>query len=449
MLTKQLIGCSCIFVLLLISIVSGDHNHIHHPHQQHKSGGHHFTHTSFDDDHNDPELDAEALLGSREEAQHFSDLEPEEAKESLRKLLKEGQVDKNKDGFIDLDELSRWVERNFRKLAKQESLDVFKEEDTDNDGFLSWQEHYDGSFSMEDPLTPDAIQMLAEDKEMWKAADLDQDNQLSPDEYDLFNNPEEHRQMYDTIYTLTMRRRDDNKDGRLSFEEYIRSEDGEMPDPKSEQFIVEKDRFEKDLDLDHDRHLNKEEIMGWVLPNSEETSKNEATHLIQVCDDNHDGKLTLNEILEHVQEFLNSEATNFGQNLNHDELWLFEYFTAFFDQKIEENFMPNQIEPCYDQWSHQTRISCYYNLLTNQISSDIFFPHKIVFLLNGYHLLVSSCFYFIFRIGLFVYQFCVLFVCGQFGFALVKLSQERKKNGDVSVRPGLKWWGGKKTRTKK
>ena len=52
------------------------------------------------------------------------------------------------------------------------------------------------------------------------------------------------------------------------------------------------------------------------------TSKLLSEHLIDMCDDDKDGKLTISEILANHEVFLDSDATEYGQQLRyaHDEL---------------------------------------------------------------------------------------------------------------------------------
>ena len=54
-----------------------------------------------------------------------------------------------------------------------------------------------------------------------------------------------------------------------------------------------------------------------------------------MCDDNKDGKLTISEILANHEVFLDSDATEYGQQLRfaHDKLWAkknqFWYYEIF------------------------------------------------------------------------------------------------------------------------
>lgn len=129
--------------------------------------------------------------------------------------------------------------------------------------------------------------------------------------------------MHETLFKLTMKRKDLDNDGLLSFDEYILNERGEMPDKTSESFVIDKDRFHNDLDKNKNHLLEKEEIMSWIIPDQNEIATDEAEHLINACDDNKDGKLTIDEIVNNYDVFLESEITEYGDKLketHHDEL---------------------------------------------------------------------------------------------------------------------------------
>lgn len=66
-----------------------------------------------------------------------------------------------------------------------------------------------------------------------------------------------------------MRKKDADEDGFLSFTEFVADVHGITPLPSTEQYIMEKDRFDNDLDLDGNKKLSKEEVMSWLIPNDE------------------------------------------------------------------------------------------------------------------------------------------------------------------------------------
>ncbi|KAL3312628.1 Reticulocalbin 2, EF-hand calcium binding domain [Cichlidogyrus casuarinus] len=51
--------------------------------------------------------------------------------------------DKNKDGFLDEEELAQWAAPGFEKNAEDEMEHLFKETDADKDGFLTEKEILD------------------------------------------------------------------------------------------------------------------------------------------------------------------------------------------------------------------------------------------------------------------------------------------------------------------
>ena len=165
--------------------------------------------------------------------------------------------------------------------------------------------------------------MIYEDKELFVAADQNQDGYLDVNEFPLFTSPEDFPIMHDVLYRLAMRRKDLDGDGLLPFDEFVRNERGEMPEQSSESYLIDKDKFENDLDRDRDGFLQKEETIQWLIPNQHEIANDEADHLIAACDEDKDGRLTLDEIVKNYEVFLESELTDHGdrlKELHHDEL---------------------------------------------------------------------------------------------------------------------------------
>jgi hypothetical protein len=291
-------------------------------------------------EHNN-EFDHEAVLGSKTKAKQFDTLSPSESKRRLRLLVING-MDINKDGFVDK-ELIDWVIKSFNTLAIEDDEERLEEEDLNRDGFVTWVEYLRDSFDIEGNLEDNNFlrdQLMAEDKALWGTADLNADGKLDVNEFAAFNSPEEFEHMHHTIYTQMMLRRDKNKDGFLDLIEYSSDVNGNPPDPKSEHFIIEKDRFYKDYDIDGDGKFNEKESLLWLIPDNRfnafksfeslifdyliyylrEIAESEANHFISTSDDNNDGKLSTDEIVEHYDIFVGSEATDFGQQLENKRL---------------------------------------------------------------------------------------------------------------------------------
>lgn len=276
-----------IVLLLVFELNQAAHVHVHEKSgEPHAHEGHAKTHGSKErledgwnnqhykeGQHND-EFDHEAILGNREKAKEFDGLTPEESKRRLRLLVTRDGMDANGDGFVDSAELTNWVVHSFKNLAEEDGIDRFEEEDLDEDGFVTWKEHMKDNFDIEDEATEpvndiESQKMIAEDRSLWQAADLNSDGKLDRREFPPFNTPEEYEHMSEMLYHLTLIRRDVNGDGFLDIKEFLVDDNGQMPDRSSETYISEKDKFETDYDLNRDGKLDKKEVLLWIVPNNE------------------------------------------------------------------------------------------------------------------------------------------------------------------------------------
>ena len=67
-------------------------------------------------------------------------------------------------------------------------------------------------------------------------------------------------------------------------------------------------RFDNDLDKDGDNILNKEEIIAWIIPSNEEIANEEVTHLFAGSDEDMDGLLSFEEVINNYDLFVGSEV---------------------------------------------------------------------------------------------------------------------------------------------
>lgn len=286
-----------------------------------------FIFAHFSGEHHN-EFDHEAIIGSVKEAEEFDNLPPEESKRRLGLLVI--KMDTNDDRFIDRHELKAWILRSFKKLSEEEAEDRFEDLDEDHDDKISWAEYVKDVFGMdsEDGERRNTLddeseaKLMSDDKEMFEAADLDKDGHLSMDEHVKFHSPEEHPEMLPVVLKQTLRDKDVNGDGRIDFQEYI---GGQAKNHDKEWLLGEKDKFDQDFDKDHDGYLNHNEILSWVVPSNEEVATEEVNHLFAAADDDHDDRLSYDEIIEKYDIFVGSEATDYGDHLQnieefHDEL---------------------------------------------------------------------------------------------------------------------------------
>merc|ERR1711962_878541 len=169
-----------------------------------------------------------------------------------------------------------------------------------------------------DSETLDDLQMLFEDKVLFTAADFNGDSKLNGDEYFAFSHPEDNLdRMRDALLKNTKRQKDENNDGKIDLQEFV----GQRGKDHDKEWLQdEKDRFDNDLDTNKDGFLDDNEIIHWIVPSDENVAEDEVTHLFASADDDHDGKLTIDEIVKHHEVFVGSEATDYGDHLHRPKI---------------------------------------------------------------------------------------------------------------------------------
>ncbi|XP_050685274.1 calumenin isoform X2 [Leptidea sinapis] len=277
----------------------------------------------YSDSEHNVEFDHEAILGSVKEAEEFDKLSPEESKRRLSLLLP--KMDLNGDNFVDRQELQKWILNSFVKLSHEEAEERMAETDENKDGIVTWVEYLRDSFGVdtEEEISPDDTgdtgMMVRDEKIMWKAADADGDGSLDLREFEVFTNPEEHPAMHPLIISQTLREKDANKDGVLDFKEFV----GERGVQQDKEWVTgERAKFDEELDSNSDGVLDAAEIKRWTIPDNLEIAEEEVDHLFASADDDHDDLLSFDEILQHHDVFVGSEATDYGHELDRfdDEL---------------------------------------------------------------------------------------------------------------------------------
>jgi len=301
----------------LIPLCRGEKEKVDHGAAAHKSNHYHNgIHNSV--------FDQEALLGSRD----FDELQdlPDDVRVSRLKTLAKSH-DANNNDIIEAEELEQWIIQSFQLLDREEALDKFKDDDENKDGKVTFAEIMGKMYgyteedlkNVENAEKPeddaDVMQMVTDDKKRFGAADVNKDGFLDESEYYAYFQPYDYPHMFPSEMERTMKEFDKDSDGFVSMEEFI----GEELDEETR--LSEVTNFE-DLDKDKDGKLTSEEMRPWVLPDNNDVAKEEVEHLVQTCDENADGHLSIEEIVKKEDEFLSSSATDYGRNLHfvRDEL---------------------------------------------------------------------------------------------------------------------------------
>merc|ERR1712025_990809 len=110
-----------------------------------------------------------------------------------------------------------------------------------------------------------------------------------------------------------LKEKDTDGDEELSFQEYV----GDRGQGKGKEWLIsEKERFDSELDKNGDSSLNTEEILAWIIPSNEEISTDEVEHLFSGADEDGNGQLTFEEVLNNHDLFVGSGATEYGDHLH-------------------------------------------------------------------------------------------------------------------------------------
>ncbi|KAF8008389.1 hypothetical protein BT93_K2155 [Corymbia citriodora subsp. variegata] len=235
-----------------------------------------------------------------------------------------------KDGAVSFDELEAWnlgQARDRLSYQTQKELAFF---DRDGDGAISFRE-YLPRFSDEDiDRNGSAHGEAGWWKEQFLNADVDRNGTLSFNEFMDFLHPEDSNNtgIWKWILGQKLKRMDYDSDGKLNLDEftdhiydiyknYVEFEAYGGHVPTAEQKFT-------NLDVNNDKLLEVEEmipILHYLNPGELSHAKYYTAYLIREADDNKDGSLSLEEILNHEYMFYTSlfEEDEEDDDL-HDEL---------------------------------------------------------------------------------------------------------------------------------
>ncbi|XP_074284543.1 uncharacterized protein LOC141609368 [Silene latifolia] len=235
---------------------------------------------------------------------------------SMRLIILFPMIDNGpRDGFVGFKELEAWIIMQAQEKLDYTTRKMFLAHDKNLDGFISFNEYFP-HFTIND-LNENSMEYGKAGwwMEQFKNADADQDNVLSFKEFKDLLHPEDsinNTKVEEWFLRQKIRRMDENNDGNLSFEEFrdkaydtfksyyeFSSGDNYVPSPEL-QFA--------DIDLNRDRLLTIQElkhIKRFLFPGELDHASYYSTYLIKEVDDNHDGKLSIEEILNHEHKFYN------------------------------------------------------------------------------------------------------------------------------------------------
>jgi len=263
---------------------------------------------------------------------HPDQLDEQERKNRFTHLAK--KMDENTDGFVSRSELVHWTLHALQRMDERELDEDWSLADGNEDGFVDWGEYIENIYGVEpskqDAFTEADIEELPEISDYnrnyhrefakFMAADANEDGKLNKDEYSTFYNPGKNPEQTEFAVKSAVEFVDKDGNGMISLEEY--SNDYKTPELKEANrmdMADENDVF-KSLDLNKNDVLDGEELNLWIQADNGEIAVDEADHLIETADTDDDGKLSLAEVMDAMDDFIESDATQYGTMLRHDEL---------------------------------------------------------------------------------------------------------------------------------
>jgi len=319
-----------IFCLLALAVcTSGNTHQKRHEdkHAQMKDAGKDFDRDILFGDGDDDDDDDDGM-----DDWHPDQLDEQERKNRFTHLAK--KMDENTDGFVSRAELVHWTLHALQRMDERELDEDWSLADGNEDGFVDWGEYIENIYGVEpskqDAFTEADIEELPEiadynrnyHREFAKfmAADANEDGKLTKEEYSTFYNPGKNPEQTEFAVKSAVEFVDKDGNGMISLEEY--SNDYKTPELKEANRMDMADETDvfKSLDLNKNDVLDGEELNLWIQADNGEIAVDEADHLIETADTDDDGKLSLAEVMEAMDDFIESDATQYGTMLRHDEL---------------------------------------------------------------------------------------------------------------------------------
>lgn len=225
--------------------------------------------------------------------------------ETLHKLHE--KFDQNGDGKVSLAEIQAFAAKIAKSIASKDVSAILDEIDTSKDGMLSLEEHMNDLHNQADGSDDEELKELEDRKrfeaEKFKVADLNGDGLLDAAELPALFYPETHEAVMDLTVSETMRRKDTDKNGKLSPVEFWEADEAEGQDAALSD--EEQDDFAK-LDLDKDGALDVNELKAWESGrfHTDEAMKK----LIELADKDDDMHLSAEELGQAAEAISASDA---------------------------------------------------------------------------------------------------------------------------------------------
>lgn len=282
----------------------------------------------------------EAFIGNHEEI----DDDPVDIADSKLKDIF-NKVDTDSDRHMNLIEIESWIQDKIRQHfdeALEENAHIFTHMDPDGDGLVDWKDYYkhfllakkydvDKIDSFLKDYGDQALEMKETDRDQlvrykFKWTDVEQmpmDNKLNKEEFLAFRHPEQSGLAMKKMIESILNSLDTNNDGKLTLAEFVALPPGDVEDQEQKKLDdryqdERKKEFIHSIDSDNNGVATQKELEDYVDPRNPQQSKAEAENLLQMLDDNKDGKVSMDEMFKHKDIFVDSKCVNVKRSL-HDE----------------------------------------------------------------------------------------------------------------------------------
>lgn len=264
----------------------------------------------FPADHEgDEEEDDMDAPDSEDEGDPLDSLEHEEddGGELTQKHMRDlhAKLDHDKNGKVHIEEIMKYAHEARKAIVKKEIQGIFDEIESTQDGHLSLDEHIAEHEEFHEGDDEEKEKQRAHQVAKFKAADLNNDGKLDKEELVHLMHPETHEEVLEVHTKEEMRKRDTDKDGRLSQKEWeVDATHGEYENPEShdpaDDFV--------NLDANKDGFISMDELRHWESGkfHTEKAMKK----LYELVDKDGDDHMSLEELAHHdvVEQLTDHDA---------------------------------------------------------------------------------------------------------------------------------------------
>ncbi|XP_017041088.1 45 kDa calcium-binding protein [Drosophila ficusphila] len=250
-------------------------------------------------------------------------------KQILAKAFK--RADRNRDGILSIQELGQYINRRIVEHIDEAIMNNAREfrrvDIGPADGLITWDEYHrfflrehgmtEADIDEHDEIRHTALNRKARedmmrDKARWSEAARTDLFTLTIDEYLSFRHPESSVSNLLELVDDLLRQFDQDGDDQLTLEEFsdlnVDDDDDLMRKSLISKTLVERrEEFKRIIDKNHDGKADRGELLNYVNPKTPRYALQEAATLFSLCDENKDELLTIKEMTDNAEIFLQSK----------------------------------------------------------------------------------------------------------------------------------------------